>query len=621
LTGEGCRPELADSRLILIHQQETHLFGLLHMPLFRLLTCCLMILVLLPGTLAHASTAEPTDSLALTRAAIRELVRSEMDASDTVGLSLALVDDQKVLWAEGFGYANREQRVPAKPETLYAVGDLSQLLTAMAVLQFAEQGTIRLDQPVREVLPEFSIRSRYPSAGSITVRQLLTHHAGLPAMHFRGMWTPKPESLAAFLVRLREEFAVSPPGEVFSPSFPGYNVLGRMVEVLCRQEFAACLKDRLLAPLGMTHSGFGPPPVLTQHYWQDKPAPSLSVRDMPAAGLSSSVTDLARLVSMLFGQGKREGQVILRAHSLREMLRVQNDKVEFDLDNHVGIAWYLTGVHFPQARRVAWLNNRSPFSRGRILVLPDLKLGVIVLTNSSGSTTVVDKVSERLMELVLEQRRLPMVEPPERTQLRAGPAPARRTEIEGHYTSLIGRISVRAVNHRYRAQTLGKTIELFPQPNGLLAPEYHFLGIVPIPISTLKEVRLTTTRVRGHDLIVAYYRQAAYRFGERISSVRLSPAWLKRLGEYRALNRDPLLDLVKLGNVRLAYHDGLLTLRYQVPGWLGMLADVPLRPVSDTELVVEGTGWLMGDTVRMVQHNGHEVLRYSGYEFRRIGQP
>jgi len=303
------------------------------------------------------------------------------------------------------------------------------------------------------------------------------------------------------------------------------------------------------------------------------------------------------------------------------MMRVQNDKVALDLDNHVGIAWYLTGVNFPQARRVAWLNNRSPFSRGRILLLPDLKLGVIVLTNSSGSTSVVDKVSERLMELVLEQRRLPILEPTGRTQTVAERAPARRAEIEGHYASLIGRISVRAVNHRYRASTLGKTIELFPQPDGLLAPEYHFLGLVPIPISTLKEVRLTTAQVSGHRLVVAYYRQAAYRFGERISPIRISPAWLKRLGEYRALNRDPLLDLVKLGNVRLAYNDGLLTLRYKVPGWLGMLADIPVRPVSDTELVVEGTGWLMGDTVRIVQRNGHEVLRYSGYEFQRVGQP
>jgi len=591
------------------------------MHLFRLPARCLLILLLLPGTMARAGTAEPTDSLALTRAAIRELVRSEMDASDTVGLSLALVDDQKVLWAEGFGYANREQRVAAKPETLYAVGDLSQLLTAMAVLQFAEQGTIRLDQPVRQVLPEFSIRSRYPSAGSITVRQLLTHHAGLPAMHFRNMWTPRPESLAAFLARLREEYVTSPPGRVFSPSFPGYDVLGRMIEVLCRQEFTACMKHRLLEPLGMTHSSFSPSPVLAMHYWQEKPIPSQTVRDVPAAGLSSSVMDLARLVRMLFGQGKLEGQTVLGAHHLREMMRVQNDKVALDLDNHVGIAWYLTGVNFPQARRVAWLNNRSPFSRGRILLLPDLKLGVIVLTNSSGSTSVVDKVSERLMELVLEQRRLPILEPTGRTQTVAERAPARRAEIEGHYASLIGRISVRAVNHRYRASTLGKTIELFPQPDGLLAPEYHFLGLVPIPISTLKEVRLTTAQVSGHRLVVAYYRQAAYRFGERISPIRISPAWLKRLGEYRAVNRDPLLDLVKLGNVRLAYNDGLLTLRYKVPGWLGMLADIPVRPVSDTELVVEGTGWLMGDTVRIVQRNGHEVLRYSGYEFQRVGQP
>lgn len=51
------------------------------------------------------------------------------------------------------------------------------------------------------------------------------------------------------------------------------------------------------------------------------------------------------------------------------------------------------------------------------------------------------------------------------------------------------------------------------------------------------------------------------------------------------------------------------------------MANIPVRPVSDTELVVEGTGWLMGETVHLVQRDGREVLRYSGYEFQRVTRP
>ena len=586
------------------------------------LLCCSLLAALALALPAVAPAAGADDSLAITRKAIRDLVRKEMQAKDTVGLSVALVDDQKLLWAEGFGFADREKRRPAGADTLYSAGALSMLLTATAVLQFADQGVLELDQPIRKLLPEFAPRSRFAATTPITVRQLLTHHAGLPAMHFRDMWTPKPEPLAAFVARLNDESLAAPPGHVYAPSFAGYDVLGRALEILCKKPFAECLHERLLAPLGMPRSSFDQSyaGVATQ-YWSEKPVPNFKLRDVPAVGLTTSVAEFARFVQMLFGQGRWDDKAILKARSVHEMLQVQNAQVALDLDNHVGLAWRFTGVRFPQARRVAVLDNDSPFSRGRVLIVPEHKLGVIVLTNSSGSSEVVRKVSERLMQLVLEQRKLPVLKEPAPTAVTTvTPAPA-RAEIEGNYASVIGLISVRSAKARYHAHALGKTIELNVTPEGLLAPAYRLLGLIPIPISTLKEVRLTTRRVAGHHLAVAYYRNAAYRFGERIGPVKLSDTWLKRLGEYRAVTRDPLLDLVKMGNLHLAHTDGQLYFRYHVPGWLGLQANIPVRPLSDHELVIEGTGWLMGDSVQVATRDGQEILRYSGYELRRVAAP
>jgi CubicO group peptidase (beta-lactamase class C family) len=500
-------------------------------------------------------------------------------------------------------------------------GDLSMLLTATAVLRFVDQGTVDLDQPVQRYLPEFSIRTRFARAGPITVRQLLSHHSGLPAMMLHGMWTPTPEPLATFVAGLRDEYAAAPPGLVYSRSFPGYDVLGRMLAVLCHRPFADCLQERLLEPLDMRDSTFDArldTASLAMHYWKEQPVASQTVRDVPAAGLRSSVADLARFVELIFAQGQANGQTILKAHSVAEMLRAQNTDVALDLDNRVGFAWRLSGVRFPQTRHVAWLANDAPFSRGRILIAPDQKLGVIVLTNSSGSHEAVRKVSERLMQLILEQRRLPVFAEPPATALTAtGPAPT-RADIEGDYATIMGLVRVRATDDRYRAELLGKTIDLLPQPVGLLEPEYRLLGLIPIPIANLREVRLTGADIAGRHLAVAYFHNIAHRFGERIRPVDLSEAWRKRLGVYRAVERDALLDLVKLGDVTLAYEDRLLMVRYRVPGWLGLVARVPVRPVSDTELVVEGTGWMAGDTVQ-ARHD--QLLRYSGYEFRRVAAP
>lgn len=591
---------------------------------YRLRFACALLVGL--GTVSPARATESTltaAQLAPIQHVLRELIRTEMKSKNVAGLSIALVEDQKIAWAEGFGHADRARRLPAKADTLYSVGGLSMLLTAAAAMQLVDQDAIDLDKPVQKYLPEFSIRSRFAHAPAITVRHLLSHHAGLPAMHLKGMWTPAPEPLAAFVARLKDEYAASPPGTVFSPSFPGYDVLGRVLETHCQKPFAACMQERLLTPLGMTHSTFDVEHahrgLLAMHYLKDKPVASQTVRDTPAAGLVSSVTELARFLKMLNANGKLNGKQILTSRSVGEMLRVQNSGVALDLGTRIGLGWRLSGLRLPQASTIAWLSNDSPFSRGRVLLAPEHRLGVIVLTNNSGSSEVVEKVSERLMELALQTHKAALLAKMQQTAVTLPAAAFKRDDIVGQYATALGLITVTAENDLYRAQMLGKSFRLTRQADGLFAPEYRLLGLFPIPISVLKEARLTTARVGGHHLAIAYYRNQAHRLGERIAPVRLSPLWRKRLGVYRPVERDPLLDLVKFSNVTLIHADNLLTFRYRVPGWLGLTVNVPVKPVSDTELVVEGTGWLLGETVHVVQRDGIEVLRYSGHEFRRAG--
>ena len=587
---------------------------------------CLVLVAMLLAPVAFAageSAMPPTDPAAL-RTAMGALIREQMQAHDSVGLSIALIDDQKLVWAEGYGYADRERKLPARADTLYSVGSITQAFTAAAVLQLADQGMIRLDEPLRKYLPEFHMRSRFADAPPLTPRHLLSHLGGLPAMHFRDMWTPRPEPLAAFIARLRDEYVAFPPGQVCVPSFPGYDVLGRMIEVECGQPYPACVQARLLAPLAMRGSTFDfarvEPTRRAMHYWDEKPIPSQTVRDVPAAGLTSSVEELGNFVRMLFADGRFGERQVLSAGAVREMLRAQNTRVALDLDNRVAMPWRLSGVHFPQARTVAWLNNDSPFARGRILLVPEHKLAVVVLTNTSGSSEVVEKVSERLMELALEGRAPRPAAPAGDPALVPIPDRPTHADIEGHYASNIGLISVRAHGEHYRASMLGKTLEILPQADGLLATEYRLLGLIPIPISVLREVRIGRAQIAGRDLAVAYYRDRAYRLGEKITPQPLPAAWRNRLGEYQIVERDPLLELIDLRHVHLDYADGLLYFRYRVPGWLGLVAKIPVRAVSDSELVSEGTGWMMGETVHVVRRDGREVLRFSGYDFERMAR-
>ena len=95
------------------------------------------------------------------------------------GLSIAVVYDQEIVWAEGYGYSDLEENVPATPSTVYRIGSITKLFTSTAVLQLRDQGKLRLDDPVSLYLPWFSVRNPFPDAPEITIRQLLTHTAGL----------------------------------------------------------------------------------------------------------------------------------------------------------------------------------------------------------------------------------------------------------------------------------------------------------------------------------------------------------------------------------------------------------------------------------------------------------
>ena len=109
-------------------------------------------------------------------AAIRDLkawVGSEVAAKQIPALSLALVDDQAVVWCEGFGHADADKRTHAGPNTVYRIGSVSKPITALLLMLFVEQGKVDLDAPVADYLPDF--RPTNKSGKKITLRQALSH--------------------------------------------------------------------------------------------------------------------------------------------------------------------------------------------------------------------------------------------------------------------------------------------------------------------------------------------------------------------------------------------------------------------------------------------------------------
>lgn len=108
-------------------------------------------------------------------------INSAINKYDLAGLSIALVDNGKIVWSEGFGFANQELKIPATADTVYMIGSVSKTLTTAALLNLYDQGLVELDAPVTSYLPEFDMKGRYANQmQGITVMRLLNHHSGIP---------------------------------------------------------------------------------------------------------------------------------------------------------------------------------------------------------------------------------------------------------------------------------------------------------------------------------------------------------------------------------------------------------------------------------------------------------
>ena len=154
------------------------------------------------------------DDYAYTQQKLTWLIDKKMTEQDIVGLSVALVDDQRVVWSSGFGYSDDSNGIKATAHTIYRAGSVTKLFTATAVMQLAEQGKIDIDRPLKEYLPDFHINTRFDKAAEVTPRLIMTHHSGLPSDLINGMWGDAGASYRDLPGLLYSDHLAFEPGQV-----------------------------------------------------------------------------------------------------------------------------------------------------------------------------------------------------------------------------------------------------------------------------------------------------------------------------------------------------------------------------------------------------------------------
>ena len=564
-----------------------------------------------------------------TQAYITQLIEHGMAQNKVTGMSIALVDDQRVVWSQGFGYADLERKTSAAPNTLYRVGSISKLFTVTAAMQLAERGLLDIDQPVQKVLPDFAPLGRQPQT-TITSRQLMTHHSGLPRDKLSGFHAAAPAPINELAGYFNQTAVAYPPGHVFSYSNLGISLLGGVVQSASGTPFAQHMQQAVLAPLGMADSSFSTGSSTSERmslgYKQGTMEKEWPLRDVPAGGLNSSATDLARFMSMVFANGKSGDKQIFKPETLAQMLRPQNSAVALDLNFSVGLGWMLSTLGkstLQNAGPVAHHGGAVGMFRSQMYVLPQHKLGIVVLANSGSAMGLVDHVATEALSLALEAKTGIQQPKPSKVEWADTPIPADTLQAApGDYTTAIGHVTINRDGNALRAQahSIGRSFNLRQRQDGLLGLNYAVLGLFNINLGALGEVGLGLRKVAGHNVLFARVGTQEMRVGERIQAPANLEAWHKRLGDYEITNFGEH-ELSQLGDkahtIRLVEMRGFLVAEVGFGDIFGEPTRMLLMPTSDTEARVPETLAGGGEALRVVTQNGVEQFVFSGYVGRK----
>lgn len=308
----------------------------------------------------------------LDRDAVDRWVSTYVAREGLPGAAVAVVHDGAVVYRTEGG-READGLIPA--DRPLAIGSVSKMITAFAVLQLVDAGRLDLDGSVQDQLPGFTLAD--DRAGAVTLRQLLSHRSGLPNPT---LVTPA-ESPTERVAQLRDVRLVSEPGSRYLYSNLNYQVAARLVEVTSGQDLAAYLHDRVFAPLGMDDTRSvdvvdGQPGTDDGHvtaYGGALALPELRSMVAGAGGVISTADDLARWLAMQQRGGVAEdGTRLLSASLLRE---AQTPVA----DSSYGFGWQRTQTSVPE--RVGHDGSLTRYS-ARVELVPSSGYGVVVLLNS-----------------------------------------------------------------------------------------------------------------------------------------------------------------------------------------------------------------------------------------------
>ena len=316
---------------------------------------------------------------------VRALIRKQMAEQQIPSLAVAVARDGQIIWEEGFGWADRENRVAANAHTVYSLASISKPFTATGLMILKERGKIDLDRPINDYLGEAKLKAGIGNVADATVRRVANHSSGLP-VHYQFFYADEPYHPPSMDETIRRYGnLVAPPGEAYEYSNLGFGILGYVIARHSGRSYTDFMRTEVFLPLGLTHTSVDLGPGLEKYqavrYGPDGlPIPFYDFDHPAASAVFSSAHDLVRFGVFHLKAHLPDQKPILPDQAIDEM---QQPTVKSGNTQGYGIGW---GTAEPRTgRRIISHTGGMGGVTTVLQLLPAEKIAIVVLTNTRSS--------------------------------------------------------------------------------------------------------------------------------------------------------------------------------------------------------------------------------------------
>jgi len=358
------------------------------------------------------------------------------------GALVAIVDGQKTVWTEGFGYANAAHSKKVTADTLFSLQSISKTYTAVLLLEAVDRGWFKLDDPLVKYLPNFRVNSRYSETDfqKITLRHLLSHWSGLP--HEAPVGNNYDDGNATFeehIESINRVWLLAPIQSRYAYSNLGFDLLAYLLQTRSKTPYAKYADAHLFRRLGMSNTTFDKQLALASPTFARGQVNGhdvdVFIPMLGAGGLYSTAADMAKFVAVELADTNIKSGRLLKKKTLTEMFTPQ-----FPVDHQS--AGYGLGVFKRRAfGTVMYSHGGGGYGYDTDQRwFPEFGLGVVVLTNDGDGSDIAQTIADHISETCIKAKGGPASDAPrslsERPIQKASPVDL--AKFEGSYRAYSG---------------------------------------------------------------------------------------------------------------------------------------------------------------------------------------